>query len=404
MEHILQIKIRNSECNMPKNRRILLTYERPGLVPCKLEETADECIFLFDTEGFTDGEMAKQLDIIDKYRFLSNCADLAELTKEYQFSLSPANIVYDRNLCAAILLRDKKTDNSGPDFFVQYQALVAVILHPKYTFEQYLQNGNALYSKNKHLKRLQQQQTVKELKQYLLESWEEELYFLKKEKKLVSRSGVLAVKLMIPVLIGICLFSSYSWIRLRAIQLPYQEKLLAAHASYLSSEYVKVEDILSSIPLSKLPLESRYILARSYIYTEGLTPAQRDNLLAGISLTIDEIIYEFWIELGRGNYEQAVDTAMRLGDDELLLYAYIKQSAYAKTDTTLSGEEKAKLISTLEGDISKMSESIAAEKANLVEATRAALEVPGTDTQESEDAEIEDEIQGETDENTDIVQ
>lgn len=416
MENILEIKIRNSECNMPKNRRILLTYERQGLVPCRLEETADECIFLFDTEGFMAGEMAKQLDLADKYRFLANCAELAELTTEYQFPLSPENLVYDRNLCAAILLRDKRTDNNEPGFFVQYQALVAAILQPRYTFEQYIQSGNALYAKNKQLKRLQQQQTVAELKQYLLESWEEELCFLKKDKTLVRRSSALAVKIMIPVLLGICLFISYSWIQLKTIRLPYQEKLLAAHASYLSAEYVKAEDILSSIPLSKLPFETRYILARSYIYTEGLTPVQRDNLLAGISLTIDEIIYEFWIELGRGNYDQAVDTAMRLRDDELLLYAYIKQSAYAKTDTTLSGEEKAALVSKLEGDISKMSESIAAEKADMAETTRAALEVPVPDIQESGEGNgngggageaetgTEDGIQGETNENTDIVQ
>lgn len=403
MEHILEIKMRNSECRMPKNRRVLLTYERQGLVPCKLEETADECIFQFDTEGQTAGEAARQLEMIDKYRFLANCSDLAKLTEEYQFSLAPGNIMYDRNLCPAVLLRDKKMDDEH-SFFAQYQALTAAILYPRYSFEQYFESGNALYKKNKRLKNLHQQQTVEELNQYLLDSWQEELYALKHDKTLVRRSSTLTVKLMIPLLIGICLFSSYSWIRLKMIQLPYQEKLLAAHASYLSSEYVKVEDILSGIALNKLPLETRYILARSYIYTEGLTPAQRDNLLASISLTIDEIIYEFWIELGRENYDQAIDTAMRLRDDELLLYSYIKQSAYAKTDTTLSGEEKAALISKLEGDISKMSESIAAEKANLIEATRAALEVPEKDTQELGEVELEDEIQGETNEHTDIVQ
>jgi len=393
MENLLQIKVRNSECNMPRNRRILLTYEHWGMVPCKLQETEDECIFIFRTEGLTAGREACTLDIMDKYRLLANCAKLEGLATEYRFALSPENIMYDRNLCPLILLRDKKDETEENVFCKQYKALAAALLYSRYSFDQYYHGGDSLYKKKKIIKSLQDYSVTEQLETYFLQEWEAEKQYITNRKTLVKRTDIWKARIAIPILAVTCLASIYSWASLKTTQLPYQEKLLTAYSSYLSSEYIQVEDVLYDIAIDRLPLETQYILARSYIYTEGLTPAQRDNLLAGISMKTDAVIYEYWIQLGRGEYEQAVDTAKRLGDDELLLYAYIKQSAYTKADTTLSGEEKASLISALESDISKMSESIANEKEHLEETTRAVIDIDD-----------EDRTGGETDENIDHLQ
>lgn len=406
MEQTHQIRIRNSECKMPKERRKLLTYQHWGLVSCELEETEDECIFTFFVDGLTETAAAKELELTDKYRLLANCADLEDLTLEYQFQLKPENLVYDRNLCVSVLLRDKRDELKESDFYKQYQALSAAILYPGYSFEEYYQGGNALYKKKRILNQLQNCQSTEELKEYLLNAWEEEEQDVKRNKKLVKRSYIRTVKIMIPLLGAVCLASTYMWTNIKLVRLPYQEKLLAAHSAYLSSLYIQVEDHLENISMDQLPLETQYILTRSYIYTEGLTPQQRDNLLAGISLNTDKAIFEFWIAVGRNDYVKAIDTAKRLGNDEFLLYAYIKQSAYTKVNTELSGEEKSELISKLEGDIGKLSESIAAEKENLNETTQADLEI-GAGTQEGDlegTETIEADAQGETDESSDIVQ
>lgn len=380
---------------------MLLTYAHWGLVPCDLEETEDECIFTFQTGGLTEGISAKDLETADKFRLLANCADLELLADEYQFSMKPENIVYDRNLCISILLRDQKDELKEADFFRQYQALAAAILCPGYTYDEYLQGGNTLYKKKRKLKKIQKCESVQELQEYLLTAWEDQKQYIKREKKLVKRSSVWMARITIPLLMAACLAGAYMWVNLEFVRLPYQERLLAAHQAYLSFAYAEVEDHLNKLSIEKLPLESQYILARSYIYTEGLTPEQRDNLLAGLSLKADKAVFQFWIALGRGDYVQAVDTAKRLGNDEFLLYTYIKQSAYTRTNTDLNGEEKSELISKLEGDIRKMSESMAAEKVNMEETTRAVLELEETmeiaDTAESDE-------QGETDESIDTLQ
>ena len=406
MERTHQIRIRNSECKMPKERRKLLTYQHWGLVSCELEETEDECIFTFFMDGLTDADAAKKLELTDKYRFLTNCAELEDLTLEYQFSMEPQNLVYDRNLCASVLLRDKKDELKESDFYKQYQALSAAILYQGYSFEEYYQGGNALYKKKKILSKLQACQSTEELKTYLLTAWQGEKQDVKRNKRLVKRSHIHAAKLIIPLLGAACLASTYMWANIKLVRLPYQEKLLAAHSAYLSSLYMQAEDQLKDIPIDQLPVETQYILTRSYIYTEGLTPRQRDNLLAGISINTDKSIFEYWIAVGRNDYVKAIDIAKRLGNDEFLLYSYIKQSAYTKANTELSGEEKSQLITKLEDSIGKLSESMAAEKENLNETTQTDFGIGvSTGIENSEGTEvIEGEEQGEADESSNIIQ
>ena len=46
----------------------------------------------------------------------------------------------------------------------------------------------------------------------------------------------------------------------------------------------------------------------------------------------------------------------RINDDELLLFAYIKQSVALENDTTLTGEEKTTQLQAIESKIEKLSE------------------------------------------------
>ena len=73
-----------------------------------------------------------------------------------------------------------------------------------------------------------------------------------------------------------------------------------------------------------------------------------------MSLNIDSHVYDFWILIGRLKFAEAIDMAKRLGDKEMLLFAYIKEFNYLKADLSKSGEEKAARISELEKLIEEM--------------------------------------------------
>ena len=71
---------------------------------------------------------------------------------------------------------------------------------------------------------------------------------------------------------------------------------------------------------------------------------------------------EYWIYLGRGDTEQAVDIAMRQSDNQLLLYAYMKQKAAVEADKILSGEEKGEQLEALESKMEPLIEQYEAEE------------------------------------------
>jgi len=74
----------------------------------------------------------------------------------------------------------------------------------------------------------------------------------------------------------------------------------------------------------------------------------------GITLRTDPVIFYYWILLGRLKFDEAIDIAQRLGDDELLLFAYVKYEVVVRNDTTISGEEKTTLLNEIAGRISTL--------------------------------------------------
>ena len=61
--------------------------------------------------------------------------------------------------------------------------------------------------------------------------------------------------------------------------------------------------------------------------------------------------------LGRLDVEKAEDIAQQVSDQDLLLYAYLKDKSMTEEDTKISGEEKAAKIESLTSKIEKLSEA-----------------------------------------------
>jgi uncharacterized membrane protein YukC len=87
------------------------------------------------------------------------------------------------------------------------------------------------------------------------------------------------------------------------------------------------------------------------VATEPLSISQRDNIMMGLTLITDTSIFDYWIHLGRLEFYYAVDIAQRFGDNELLLFAYLRQEAVVIADPHMPGSEKVALLNYLEGRI-----------------------------------------------------
>lgn len=358
METPLKLTIQNNETSLPKGKRDVLAFPSYLLVPCGITENADDFDIEFNLDGLTSCEEVQVLSLQEQYRLLYNCAELEKLCAEFVISLAPDNLYLDVNLMPKLLRRDVG-DTNTETFLAQYKALIGTVLSPGYSFEDYYNGGADLYRRNKRLRDICCMDTVASVASALYEKYIQECEDIKEHKTIVGKRGFRLYQVLVPVLavvaIGCAALAGY----LHFIRLPFEDTLIRGNNAYLNNDYLAVQDELSGIKLADLPNESKYILARSYVVSESLNSAQKENILTMLTPQTDAVYYDYWIELGRLNFDGAIDAAQRIGDDQLLLLAYIKYEAFLETDTqTLTGNEKTEKIDDLKGKIEKLSSEI----------------------------------------------
>ena len=353
MEAILQKNVRNSEITVAKEKRAFLTYPANGLTPCKLEETEDSVNFIFDTKMLEPAEIMFKKPSWEQFRFLVNCAELENLDKEYDFSLSPDNLLIDINLMPQLLLRDAKKPGSD-DFLQRYKALVGSVLLPKYKYDNYLSGGQDLYKKKKLLSELSELETAEELQNRLFQEYHRLLQEMNDTKKLVPKKNVLLSRIAIPVLTIALLASVFFGGRMFFMDIPFRDSVINAGVAYIHGDHLTVQASLRSYDITRLSDEVKYFLSRSYVSTEALSHTQINNILIGLARMTDPIIFDYWILLGRLHFHEAIDIAQRLGDDELLLFAYLKYEVYVRNDMSIPGEERMERLAELERNITNL--------------------------------------------------
>lgn len=86
------------------------------------------------------------------------------------------------------------------------------------------------------------------------------------------------------------------------------------------------------------------MLAASSVNLHDLTATQKQAILNTISEKSDDVTLNYWIEMGRGEFEQALDAAKNLGDDQLTLLAYTDLYQATKINTHMAGGKKQELL------------------------------------------------------------
>lgn len=369
MANIIQLTLQNNDTVLPKGKRDILTFSSPYLVPCKVIESSDSFDMEFDLAGLKSFEEIKTLHLSDKYRFLCNCAKLERLGKTFSVDMSPENIYADMNLMPKILKRDV-AEGRNDRFLEQYKALTGALLATKYTYEDYYNGGKDLYAKDKVLSCIYNNESPLTLAQVLEKEYCVEDDKIRNNMVSVSKRHLRIYKLLVPTLVVLTVICAGLLGYFQFIKLPFENKLIRANNAYLSNGYMTVQNELSDVSTDKLPNESKYILARSYVVGESLNTEQKENILTMLTPQTDPIYFDYWIELGKLNFDDAIEVAQRIGDDQLLLLAYIKYESFLETDTkTLSGTQKAEKISDLKSKIESLSSDIKSDRDEVTEKT-----------------------------------
>jgi len=353
VEASLQKNIRNSELAVDKEKRAFLTYTANGLASCTLEETEDSVNFTFDINGAESAEVVLKKPRWEQFRFLINCANLEHLNQEYDFAMSLDNLIVDINLMPQVLLRDVKMPE-GTDFLQCYKALIGSVLLRKYKYENYISGGADLYKKNKLLAELAAFETVEDIQNRLLAEHHTLLKETESTQKLVSKSAVIFSRIAIPVLAIALVAALFLGGRMLFIEIPFNNSVISASIAYIHGDHLTAQRELRNYSIDRLSVETRHFLARSYVSTEAMAPSQINTILTGLARLTDPMTFDYWIHLGRLYFAEAIDIARRRGDDELLLFAYIKQEAFVRNDMSLPGEERTALLSYLVSNIDRL--------------------------------------------------
>lgn len=363
-ESILQETVKKSEFHAKTSYDYKwLTYSESYFLAADITEEKEELVFSYHTEGRRTAEVIREEDLLQRPLILESVGGLFCARKNYDFSLKPGNLYYDEHGSVKIKRRDicQETEADEAQFIQEYKAVIGYALQRKYTYEDFVLGGLDLLGKDGILGTIKELQTVDEIREALLK----EYHKLQKERRqgkiLLSKKTFMTVKILAIVmgtaLTGLLGFGAYHFLATE----PYKDACMELSDAYLTSDYARCIDSMEKIDVDKMNIYQKYMLATAFVKSENLNKEQKENILSGLTYNDSEIKLEYWIYLGRNNTEAAEDIAMQLSDDQLLLYAYMKEKASVEDDKELTGAEKAEKLEEITDKMEPLIEEYSTE-------------------------------------------
>lgn len=351
------IKYLNLETSIPVGKREFLTFKNQYLMNCSLNEIEDGYTLTFNTTDLSLLKAVQFNNLEKKCLYLINASNLVNLISKYEFSLNPDNIYIDINMSSFVLDRQLGT-LTEETFIKEYKALIGTILNPSFTFEDYLKGGTDLFKREKRIETIFSLNTIKEIKDKLAEFIDEENKKIAENKTLVNKNANKARIIVIPIISVLLVAALLAAGYLYFFVLPFKTKIIEAQDAFLNSDYYAVTSILSDIDVEDLPKMTRYSLAMSYLKIADLSQKEKQSESLHLTPISNDVLLNYWIYIGRNDYQNAIDNAYLMNSDNHLYYAYVSYKNYVEKSLSMSGDEKNQLLSTINSEIDKIGEKI----------------------------------------------
>ncbi|WZX99658.1 type VII secretion protein EssB [Bacillus sp. FSL W7-1360] len=276
----------------------------------------------------------------------------------------------------------------------ELRATLLVILDGAHRFEEYL-NYTGTINLSEKAKKFMEQTTAEEYLE-LVQGWIKKHKSAEKELQRVPIKKWKAQKWSLwsgGVVLGLALvYVVYSL----AFVNPRQEAFIESGAAFVEDNYSKVIDTLEPYSVNQMPGPVKYQLAQSYVAVEMLKDDQRENLRNVLVTRAPEETFDYWIAIGRGQNEEAIDLARSLSMQEWIAYANIKWREQIRNDKSLSGKEREEKIKEIDAEIAeyqKVRDEMAEEEKSIpasVEEAPAVEEEPEVEEEAPDGEEKED--------------
>lgn len=316
------------------------------LVTLELPEKA----ISFSEQTLISKTRVEKLQLADKVR------QLTAFIGKYQIPfIHPNNLYLDGERLFVVYsgLQDilAPKENDATLFLKNMKALILSIFNQKSSYEKLLEGGSAL--NDKFSQSIVNAKNPEELFSIVRNELVETQEKVRATKQLVSKkryqmyrfAGVFAI--VIALVSVIFLYRSTK-------SAEKQSAIIEAQTSFMTNNYAKTQGDLEKYEPQDLTKSAKYILAVSSVNLSDLTATQKQTILNNISIKTDNNTLNYWVYIGRGNFDKALNLAQNLGDEQLTLLSYTDLYQATKLNDKMDGAKKQKLLADYKKQIEEL--------------------------------------------------
>ena len=345
-EENIEIKLHQAKIKLRDVREINLLKTINPEFKKELIKTDDQLtIRLFPPASYERFQAIQSKSVQAKWRLAYNIIQLASGHSNMRLKLiiSPENIMFDQGLIPHLLHYGVKEsippyEDDQDRLWLEIRSIIATIADQKYDFTTYLSHYETIELSD-IAKQIMAAESFEELTLLVNANlqkdaeYESTVIHIPTKKYTIQRYTTLALIIfLIPTLI----YTAYAIF----FKIPETEAYVEGNQHFLQSQYSAVVDTLGKYNHENMPYGVQYQLASSYVENESLTKEQRRNVQNTITLQSDQRYFSYWIHIGKGNNQEAIDIARLLEDRDLIIYGLLKQREEVKADESLDREER----------------------------------------------------------------
>ena len=246
-------------------------------------------------------------------------------------------------------------------FLVQYKALVVSTIESKYSFTA-LSSGEVKV-RDPLCTKIVEAEKIAEVEAILDEEIQKHQRIDKQTKRLVKKSSFTLFRTA-TIVLGVLALGLGIWLGITMTErVPLQERIIESQAAFMVNNFGEAVSVLQGDSPENLPASVQYVLAASFIQLENLTLQQQNEILNQLSPASSENELLYWVYVGRGEFYTALDIALNIGDNQIVLHAYTKLYDMVYADPVMPGAEKQQRLDQYRGRINELLELFNSEGA-----------------------------------------
>ncbi|PTI28143.1 type VII secretion protein EssB [Mammaliicoccus vitulinus] len=294
-------------------------------------------------------ENIKQFSKNEKLRYLLNISKLEEIRNtRYTFNLSIDELYFTKDGLPLIKTRGLKNvvaplPITEEAFLIRYKALVINVFNKKTSFEALVEGNLELHKGTPFENKIIKAETLDELKVFLNEQYDKQqkdysqnFTYVRKTRYTVFKWLAIAFGVVTIALVAYLAYMYFSVMKMN-------DQVEKGYRSYVKADYTEVLNNYNDINAKKLDKEALYIYSRSYVETnkQGLEKEKKENVLNNITPNANKDYLLYWAELGQGHFEEALNIATYLDDNDITKLALINKLNDIKNNSSLSNDKRS---------------------------------------------------------------